>query len=80
MSQTLPVPDDEEEGEGGVIFFLAQGQLSVFVEGFKGLQGIVIREETLLAAARGLKKEKNEKGGIFKIPILSDGSAQSNLA
>ena len=72
--------EDEEEGDGEVIFRLAQGQLSVFVEGFKGLQGIVIQEGTLLAVVRGLKKEKNDKGGIFKIPIQSDGSAQSNLA
>ena len=67
--------DDEEEGDGEIILRLAQGQLSVFVEGFKGLQAIVIREGTLLAAARGLKKEKDEKEGIFKIPVQSDGKA-----
>ena len=72
--------DDEGEEEGEVIFCLAQGQLSVFVGGFNGLQGIVIREGTLLAAARGLKKEKNDQGAVFMIPILSDGAAQSNLA
>ncbi len=69
--------EDEDEEQGEVILRLtAQGSLlTIFAEGFKGLQGIVIQEGTIFAASEGLKQEKNDNGGIFKIPIQNDGKA-----
>ena len=68
--------DDEEEEHGEIILRLTtQGEITVFVDGFNGLQVIVIHENVIFAAAKGLKKEKHDHGGVFKIPILSDGTA-----
>ena len=69
--------DNEEEAEGEIILRLTPhaSLLTVFADGFKGLQGIVVHEGTLLAAAKGVKKPKDDHGGIFKIPILADGTA-----
>lgn len=76
--------DEENEEHGEVILRLTpDGQLSVFVDDFKGLQGIMAQEETLYAAAKGLKHkgekdkkhQKEDDGGVFRISIQSDGSA-----
>jgi len=69
--------EDEDEDQGEAILRLtAQGSLlTIFAEGFKGLQGIVVHQSALFAAAKGLKKDKEEHGAVFKIPILSDGKA-----
>jgi len=72
--------DDDEDEEGGesILRLTPRGQLSIFADGFKGLQGLEVHENTLFAAAKGLKKEddhEHKHGGIFRVPILTDGSA-----
>ncbi|MBI2987006.1 MAG: IPT/TIG domain-containing protein [Deltaproteobacteria bacterium] len=66
--------DDEEQGEV-ILRLTPDGILSVWATGFKELQGLVVHENSLFAASKGLKQEKNDHGGIFKIPIQSDGKA-----
>ena len=69
--------EDGDEEESEVILRLTpHGSLvTVFAEGFKGLQGIVIDGGALFAAAKGLKKEKKDNAGIFKIPIQPNDAA-----
>lgn len=68
--------DDEDEEQGEIILRLTpSGQLTVFVNGFEGLQGIAVNKGFLFVAAKGLKKEEDDHGGVFRIPIQPDGSA-----
>jgi len=67
--------DDEDEDEGEVILRLLHGQLTIFADGFKGLQGVIVHENNLFAAAKGLKAEKEENSAVFKIPILPGSGA-----
>ncbi|MBI3000281.1 MAG: hypothetical protein HYY46_17795, partial [Deltaproteobacteria bacterium] len=70
--------DDEEQGEA-ILRRGAAGALTVWAEGFKGLEGILVHQGNVFAAARGLKKTDTStsanEGGIFKIPVLTGGSA-----
>jgi RHS repeat-associated protein len=75
--------DDEEDGadgdrgtEGEVILrLLPGGQLAVWADGFEGLEGLVVRGDTVLAAARGRTHLRRDRGGVFQIPVQPDGSA-----
>jgi len=76
--------DDEEKAHGQVILRLTRrGGLGVFVDGFKGLEGLIVHERSVFVAAKGLKKVKREggkgrrddQGGVFQIPILAGGTA-----
>ncbi len=68
--------DGGEEEHGEVILRLSPlGELSIWIEGFKGLQGLVVHERNVFAAAKGLRSETEERGGVFQIPILADGRA-----
>ncbi|MBI2538796.1 MAG: hypothetical protein HYW04_03240, partial [Deltaproteobacteria bacterium] len=68
--------DDEEQGEA-ILRLGAAGALTVWAEGFKGLEGILVHQGNVFAAARGLKKTDTStsanEGGIFKIPVLTGG-------
>jgi sugar lactone lactonase YvrE len=71
----------KENDDREVVLRIGPGGLTVFVAGFKGLEGIVVHGKTLYAAAGGLENEKPRKnrngdgGGVFKIPVQPDGSA-----
>ncbi|MBI3060932.1 MAG: hypothetical protein HYY83_02970, partial [Deltaproteobacteria bacterium] len=69
--------DEDGEEDGEVILRLTPDALllTVFADGFKGLQGILVHQGNVFAAAKGLKKDKEDQGGIFKIPVLTGGSA-----
>ncbi|MBI2090066.1 MAG: PKD domain-containing protein, partial [Deltaproteobacteria bacterium] len=67
--------DDDDEEHGEVILRFSDGQLSVFIDGFKGLQSLVFHDQALFAAAKGLKRDRDRDGGVFQIPIQPDGSA-----
>lgn len=62
--------EDEDEEQGEVILRLSpSGELGLWVDGFKGLQGIVVHEETVFAVAKGVKKDKNEHGDSLRFPF-----------
>ncbi|MBI4489579.1 MAG: IPT/TIG domain-containing protein [Deltaproteobacteria bacterium] len=74
-----------DEGlEGEVILRLSPGgELEVFADGFKDLQGLLVHERTIYAAANGLKdkagrrqgrRQTKDQGAVFQIPIQPDGS------
>jgi len=67
--------DDEEEGEVILRLTLHSSLLTIFADGFKGLQAIAVHDGTLFASAKGLKQPKDDHGGVFKIPIQPDGRA-----
>ena len=68
-------PDDESLESELILALSSAGELSVFAERFKSLQGLTISGSTLYAATKGLKKEAKADGVVFQIPILPDGMA-----
>src|SRR2546425_23055 len=68
--------DNDDEAQGEVILRISpMGEVSVWVEGFKGLEDLLIHGATVFAAAGGRKHESDDHGAIFQIPVLADGSA-----
>ena len=72
--------DDESDGAEIILALTPSGQLRLFADGFKGLQGLALNHTVLFAATQGRKGDRQSDGVIFKIPILSDGSAGMPVA
>jgi len=72
---TDPEPDDESAEPEVILALSPSGQLRVFADGFRHLQGLAVADGVLYAATRGLRDGSKTDGVIFKIPILSDGTA-----
>ncbi len=66
--------DDEVESEV-IVQVPPEGAVRVFADGFRGLQGLEVRDDTLSVAARGRKNERHPVGALYEIPILPDGGA-----
>lgn len=68
---------DEEHPRGDVILRLgANGTLTIFAAGFKGLQGIALRGQTLYAVTERRQGEREQHGStLVRIPIQLDGGA-----
>jgi sugar lactone lactonase YvrE len=68
-------PDDESAEPEMVLRLTPAGQLRVFADGFKNLQGLAASPTALFAATQGFRGDARVDGVIFQIPILADGSA-----
>jgi len=67
---------DDESAEPEMIVALSPaGRLTVFADGFTGLQGLTLNHATLFAATQGRRGDRHAEGVVFQIPILADGSA-----
>ena len=72
---TDPEPDDESAEPEVILQLTPAGQLRVFADGFKHLQGLVATPGALFAATQGFRGEARVDGVVFQIPLLADGSA-----
>ena len=72
---TDPEPDDESAEPEVILALSPAGQLSVFADGFRRLQGLAVTSDTLFAATRGRQGEPQADGVVYRIPILADGTA-----
>jgi len=78
---TDPEPDDESDEPEMILQLTPAGQLHVFADGFKHLQGLAANHQTLFAATQGRRGEARPRGDdhgdgvIVQIPILGDGTA-----
>ena len=72
---TDPEPDDESAEPEVILQLTPAGQLRVFADGFKQLQGLVATPTALFAATQGRRGETRVDGVVFQIPLLADGSA-----
>ena len=70
-----PEPDDESAEPEVILQLTPTGQLRVFADGFKQLQGLVATPTALFAATQGRRGEARVDGVVFQIPLLPDGSA-----
>lgn len=70
-----PEPDDESAEPETILALSPTGQLSVFADGFKKLQGLALNQDTLFAATQGLRQDTRVDGVIFRIPIRANGTA-----
>ncbi|HKB25494.1 MAG TPA: hypothetical protein VKG64_10610 [Methylomirabilota bacterium] len=68
-------PDDESAEPEMILALSPAGQLTVFADGFKHLQGLALNHATLFAATQGRRGDRHAAGVVFQIPILADGSA-----
>ncbi len=73
-------PDDESAEPEVILAFSPAGQLTVFADSFKHLQGLAVNHATLFAATQGRLGDRHAAGVVYRIPILSDGSAGPALA
>ncbi|MBI4253798.1 MAG: IPT/TIG domain-containing protein, partial [Candidatus Rokubacteria bacterium] len=72
---TDPEPDDESAEPEMILALSPSGQLAVFVDSFRHLQGLVVNHQTLWAVTRGRLSESQADGVVFQLPILADGAA-----
>ena len=78
---TDPEPDDESAEPEMILQLTPAGQLHVFADGFKHLQGLAANHQTLFVATQGRRGEARRRGDddvdgvIVQIPILGDGTA-----
>ena len=72
---TDPEPDDESAEPEVILALTPAGQLSVFADGFRRLQGLAVTTDTLFAATRGRQGEPQADGVVYRIPLLADGTA-----
>ena len=72
---TDPEPDDESVEPEVILALAPAGQLSVFADGFRRLQGLAVSPDTVFAATRGRHDEPQADGVVYRIPILPDGAA-----
>ena len=72
---TGPEPDDESDEPEMILQLTPAGQLHVFADGFRHLQGLAANHETLFAATQGRRSRGHADGVVFQIPILDDGTA-----
>ncbi len=73
-----PEPDDESDEPEMILHLTPAGQLHVFADGFRHLQGLAANHQALFAATQGWRERRGKAhvdGVIFQIPILGDGSA-----
>jgi sugar lactone lactonase YvrE len=71
---TDPEPDDESDEPEVILQLTPAGQLHVFADGFKHLQGLAATSTTLFAATQGWRGKTHVDGVVFQLPILADGS------
>jgi sugar lactone lactonase YvrE len=74
---TDPEPDDEPEM---ILARSPAGQLTIFADGFRQLQGMALNHTILFVAAQGRRADRQPAGTVFQIPILPDGSAGPPVA
>ena len=72
---TDPEPDDESAEPEVILQLTPTGQLRVFADGFKHLQGLVATPTVLYAATQGRRGQRRVEGVVFQIPLLADGTA-----
>ena len=72
---TDPEPDDESAEPEVILQLTPTGQLRVFADGFKHLQGLVATPTVLYAATQGRRGARRVDGVVFQVPILADGTA-----
>src|SRR5262249_17339334 len=65
---------DDSANPQMILTLTTAGQLKVFADRFKGLQGIALNHTVLFVATQG-RRDGGDDGVIFQIPILGDGSA-----
>jgi RHS repeat-associated protein len=72
---------DENEGEGhrrgeAILRLGADGVLTVFADGFEGLEGVAVRGAAVYAVTERLLSERKRQGTtLVRIPITADGTA-----
>ncbi|MBI2544218.1 MAG: SMP-30/gluconolactonase/LRE family protein, partial [Candidatus Rokubacteria bacterium] len=67
--------DDDEVEPELVVRLSPDGIAKVFVDRFRGLQGVAVTEDALRAVARGRKGERHPAGTLYEIPVGPDGRA-----
>jgi sugar lactone lactonase YvrE len=70
-----PEPDDESAEPEVIVARALSGALTLFVDGFLGLRGIVASRGAVYAATDGRRDEPRADGVVYRIPILADGRA-----
>lgn len=73
-------PDDESAEPETILVRSPVGQVSVFADGFKHLQGLAVNHATLFAATQGRLGDRHAAGVVYQIPLLPDGSAGPTAA
>ena len=72
---TEPEPDDESVEPEVIVQLTPTGQLRVFADGLRQLQGLVATPAALVAATRGRRGHRRGEGVVLQFPLLADGTA-----
>ena len=75
-----PEPDDESAEPETILTLAPNGALSVFADGFKKLQGLMVTHDAVFAATQGRRQDRTADGVIFRIPIGPGGQAGTPAA
>jgi sugar lactone lactonase YvrE len=74
-------PDDESMEPQAILALATDGTLNVFVDGFDALQGLATGPGAVYAAAHSLRGAARRQGeGVYRIPVLPDGTAGAATA